>query len=291
MLSFLIVDGRIIKPQLEGKFSLQQSILSGSEETQKQYSILSPAVSFSMQKLADAVMDNNYKIRLYSFEILAFFSFLILFLLTYLYLRVHLDDNQTMIGLVLVQLLLALILQNEYSESSIFNLIFFAMGLLLISIRRDAILPLIIFLGAFNQAQILSLLLFYIIWLFSEGKLLKLRSAFIFLLSLGLWMFAMSLLKSFYGLRTEQLSAEMQIANIPALIMLLLVILIAAIKSISKTERIFKLSLLFIPLYLIFTLMMMPQATFLDLSPVLLFLIPGIVASISDNNLTEEMTE
>jgi len=74
MISYLIVDGRIIKPQSNSKYELQQLILTGQEETQQQYSVLTPAVTYAMQKLIGVIVINNAKARLYSFEIVAFYT-------------------------------------------------------------------------------------------------------------------------------------------------------------------------------------------------------------------------
>ncbi|MBK9227095.1 MAG: hypothetical protein IPL67_08630 [Ignavibacteria bacterium] len=136
MISYLIVDGRIIKPQSNSKYELQQLILTGQEETQQQYSVLTPAVTYAMQKLIGVIVINNAKARLYSFEIVAFFSFLAFYFILYFYLRLNFDEKQSMIGLLLFQSVIMLLIQNVYTEPAIFNLTFFAAGLLIIAMKK-----------------------------------------------------------------------------------------------------------------------------------------------------------
>lgn len=277
LISYLIVDGRIIEPQLEQMTALQQNILSGNEETPLQYGILSPAVTFAVQKLIGAVVVNNYKARLYSFEIVCIAAFISFFLIMYLYLRLHFNETVTMTGLVLFQLLLALIIQDEFTFPGIFNLVFFVMGLLIISMKKDLLLPVIVTLGGLNQPQILSLILFYVILMFAEDRLIRFRTFAVLLLSTGLWMFESVILKSFYGLRTGLVENRIVLPNLYFYIILLLILtLIAAIFS-FKSEKTVRLGVYFIPLYLAFTYIVMPYAGFIDLAPVLLLLVPAFL--------------
>lgn len=275
MISYLIVDGRIIKPQANAKYELQQLVLTGEEESQQQYSVLTPAVTYALQKLIGVIVINNAKARLYSFEIVALFSFLMFYLIFYFYLRIHVDERQSMIGLLLFQSVLMLLIQNDYSEASIFNLTFFAAGLLLISMKKDFLLPLIVTLGSLNQPQILAILLFYMIYQFSIGRLMKLRTSVVIFISLACWLLVQNILKSFYGLRTETIAAHFDYVNIPMLILAISILTIMSFKSLIAGEKLFRFSLLFSPLYILFALMLMPQATLLDLTPALLFIIPA----------------
>jgi len=274
MISYLIVDGRIIKPQAATKYELQQRILTGQEETPQQYSILTPAVTYSVQKLIGVVVVNNTKLRLYSFEIIALFSFIAFFLIFYFYLRIYFDENQSITGLLIIQVVLSVVIQNIYTEAAIFNLTFFAIGLLLIAMKRDFILPLIITLGAMNQSQILALLLFYMIYQFSIGILFKLRTIITVIASLVCWLVVEGLLKSFYGLRIAGVTDALAVVNFPALIAITSILIFMSYKSLIIGDKVFKFSMLFAPLYILFALMLLPQANLLDLSPVLLFIIP-----------------
>ena len=274
MISYLIVDGRVVKPQASAKYELQQRILTGQEESQQQYSILTSAVTFSVQKLLGVVVVNNTKLRLYSFEIVALLSFMAFFLIFYFYLRIYFDENQSITGLLLMQAVLSIVIQNIYTEAAIFNLTFFAIGLLLIALKRDFLLPLIITLGAMNQSQILALLLFYMIYQFSMGRLFKLRVIVIAGTSLVSWLVVESLLKSFYGIRNAGLDEAPLLVNIPSLIIIFSILFLMSYKSLFQRDKIFKFSLLFTPLYILLSLMLMPQANLLDLSPVLLFILP-----------------
>lgn len=274
MISYLIVDGRIIKPQAVAKYELQQRILTGQEETPQQYSILTHAVTYSVQKLIGVVVVNNTKLRLYSFEIVALFSFIAFFLIFYFYLRIYFDENQSITGLLIIQAVLSVVIQNIYTEAAIFNLTFFSIGLLLIAMKRDLLLPLIITLGAMNQSQILALLLFYMIYQFSIGILFKLRAIITVIASLICWLVVEGLLKSFYGLRIAGVTDALAVVNFPALVAITSILVLMSYKSLILGDKIFKFSLLFAPLYILFALMLMPQANLLDLSPVLLFIIP-----------------
>jgi hypothetical protein len=285
MISYLIVDGRIIKPQSNSKYELQQLILTGQEETQQQYSVLTPAVTYAMQKLIGVIVINNAKARLYSFEIVAFFSFLAFYFILYFYLRLNFDEKQSMIGLLLFQSVIMLLIQNVYTEPAIFNLTFFAAGLLIIAMKKDFLLPLVIMLGSLNQPQILALLLFYMIYQFSSGNLMKLRSSVIVLTSLASWLLVENILKSFYGLRPETSPGQLDLVNIPMFILMLGILVVMSFKSLFKGDMIFKFSILFTPLYILLALMLMPQATLLDLSPVLLFIIPAGLYRFSDSQI------
>ncbi len=277
MISYLIVDGRIIKPQAAAKYELQQRILTGQEESQQQYSILTPAVTYSVQKLLGVVVINNTKLRLYSFEIVALFSFLAFYLIFYFYLRIYFNENQSITGLLIIQAVLLTVIQIIYTEAAVFNLTFFAIGLLLIAVKKDFILPLIITLGAMNQSQILALLLFYMIYQFSAGNLIRLKTILTVSASLVCWLLVESLLKSFYGIRSAGLQESLAAVNFPALVLITSILILMSYKSLTLGEKIFKFSILFTPLYILLALMLMPQANLLDLSPVLLFIIPSVL--------------
>lgn len=290
-ISFLIVDGRIIKPGLEEKYSLQQSILSGTNETRLQYGVLAPAVSFAIQKMAGTIVINNQKLRLYSFELMSLFLFGAFFLLLYLYLRTSFTETVSITGLVLAQVLLALIIQDVYTEQAIFNLVFFVMGMLLFSIRKDFLLPLVIALGGLNQPQILALLLFYILLLFAEDRLLNFKSAAVILLSIGVWLLESSLLKSVYGLRTESAVTDQTPVNVPVYIALMLILFLSAFAGSGKSMKFRRYSLLFIPLYFVFTMLVMPDASAADLSPSIVLMLPAFLSmfetSVNKGSLAE----
>ncbi len=190
-----------------------------------------------------------------------------------------------MIGLLLFQSVIMLLIQNIYTEPAIFNLTFFAAGLLIIAMKKDFLLPLLISLGSLNQPQILALLLFYMIYQFSLGKLMKLRSSVIFLTSLASWLLIENILKSFYGLRPETSPGQFDLVNIPMFILMLGILVVMSFKSLFKGDMIFKFSILFTPLYILLALMLMPRATLLDLSPVLLFIIPAGLYRFSDSQI------
>jgi hypothetical protein len=141
--------------------------------------------------------------------------------------------------------------------------------------KKDFLLPLIITLGSLNQPQILALLLFYIIYQFSIGKLMKLRTSMITFISLACWLLVQNILKSFYGLRTESIAVQLDYVNVPMFTLAIGILVIMSFKSLFAGEKIFKFSILFTPLYILFALMLMPQATLLDLTPALLFIIPA----------------
>lgn len=290
-ISFLIVDGRIIRPGIDEKYSLQQSILSGTNETRLQYGVLAPAVSFAIQKMAGTIVMNNQKLRLYSFELMSLFLFGAFFLLLYLYLRTSFPEVISITGLVIAQVLLALIIQDVYTEQAIFNLVFFVMGMLLFSIRKDFLLPLVIALGGLNQPQILALLLFYILLLFAEDRLLNFKSAAVILLSIGVWLFESSLLKSVYGLRNEPAVTESTPVNVPVYIVLMLILFLAAFAGSGKSVKFRRYSLLFIPLYFVFTMLVMPDASAADLSPSIVLMLPAFLSMFESSGNEAKVAE
>lgn len=290
-ISFLIVDGRIIKPGLDDIYSLQQSILSGTNETRLQYGVLAPAVSYAIQKMAGTVVMNNQKLRLYSFELVSLLLFGSFFLLLYLYLRTSFTEVISITGLVFAQVLLALIIQDIYTEQAIFNLVFFVMGMLLFSIRKDFLLPLVIALGGLNQPQILALLLFYILLLFAEDRLLSFKGAAVILLSIGVWLFESSLLKSIYGLRNEPAVTENVPVNVPVYIALMLILFLAAFAGSGKSAKFRRYSLLFIPLYFVFTMLVMPDASAADLSPAIVLMLPAFLSMLETSGIEGKVAE
>lgn len=283
MISYAIVDVRIIVPKQTGMYELQQSVLSGSEESPLQYSILAPSITFALQKLFGTIVMKNPEVRLLSFRIAAFSTFFILFFTLGLYLRTSLSGKQTILGLLIMQILLAFVLQNEWTLQAILNLIFFTMGMMLISLRREILLPLIILLGSLNQPQILALILYFIIYKFSEGELINLRTFAVTAVGTVTWVFSQSLLSSFYGLRSYVPdSSGFPETNVPALLIVAFVIFVLCVKGLRGAEKVQRMALMFIPLYIILALMLMPYGTLLDLAPVLLFAAPLAARSLPE---------
>ena len=283
MISYLIVDGRVIKPDLEAKYELQQNILSGSEDSPLQYSILTPAVTFAVQKMAGVVIMNNYRIKVFSFGLVAFLSFAILYLLFYLYLRANLDESRCVLGLVMLQALIICFIQYSFHESSVFNMIFFAMGLLIIALRKDFILPLIVLTGSLNQPQIIGLVLFYMIIRFAEGRLSRPLTIITTLLSVAIWILAESFLRSFYGIRNELTEVHMLTANVPLYVISGIALLVLAVRGLPASQSIYRLSVYFVPPALLITSMLMPSLQPADFMYSFLFVIPSVLSLFSFN--------
>ncbi len=277
MISYLITDGRVIKPNLEAKYQLQQSVLSSEEESAMQYSIMSPAVTYAVQKMIGVVIMNNQKIRLYSFEVVTFISFIALYLLFYLYLRVNYDEKRSVQGLIMLQALLLYFIQNNYHESSLFNMIFFTMGMLIIAMRKDALLPLIVLTGSLNQPQIIGLMLFYMILRFSEGNLMRFQTAAVVIISVISWVLAESVLKSFYGIRTGEFAITGLHSNIPLLILCGMILLTLAVRGLPGSAGIFRMSVFFIPLAVLLTFMLVQSPAPLDFAYIFIFVIPPVI--------------
>ncbi len=257
LISFKIVDNRVIRADPVTRDQLQARILSGEAEFPHQYRILVPAMGYALQQLFHKLTKDPLKAHIYSYELIILIAFLLLYYCLFLFLNFFFTDISCMIGILLFQILIPLSITGVWQEGDFYNVLFFTIGLLLMFKSKDYYLPLVLGIGMINNEQILFLFIFYIAYLVSQNKLNTKKSYFIIALSAGVCIFVYILLKWKFGFRESETLyyALHNFESIPSILSLwitqVVIFVWLSIKSFKYSDNFFKLGLMSVGLYFI----------------------------------------
>lgn len=177
LISYKVVDTRTLsKDNINYRIQLQSSILKGEINTYNQHGIFTVAAIYVMQKTMYVVFHNSQKAYSYAVQIFNFLVFLIIYFCFYKFLQIHFSEVYSVLGILLLGLSVPLAVSGAWPESDFLNLALYIIGFWMMFRSKDLALPVVFLIGMMNGIQILFLFVFYLIYLYSCGKLSSVKS-------------------------------------------------------------------------------------------------------------------
>lgn len=283
--STVYVVKEVIRPNVDIRIQFEERILSGDHDPPYQYRILKPMIARGIQQLLVPANISARAAHLLSHSAIVGICFLLTYYLFFLYLRKFFEDHTAITGSLLLGLIVPLSTTGYYMVGDFMTFMFFTAGFLLMFSDRDRFLPLLIFIAAFNRQQIVVLLIFYAIYLYSRNRPPKSRQLVI--LAAGATAFAVAWLtvRLYFGFRPDpypfilHVSSNLDIGNLvartgPLWIAQIIGFVVLSCISFNRVGKFFRLSLLFLVPY---TLLFFVKGYLWELAkflPVYLILIP-----------------
>lgn len=257
LLSFQTISQYTILPDIEKRIGIQDSILSGQMEPPYQYRLVKPALGYALQTLFTSVGIEKTKAHELSYRIIIFFVFLGIYFLFYKYLKNFFSDKICMLGLLMLTVVIPLGISSIWEDGDYYTLLIYLAGFNLMMKNKDQYLPLLIMAGMFNRDQVIFLLVFYMIYLYSKGKLFERRSLIIIAAVFLLSVFAYMLPRLIFGFKetkytvhhntSTNLNVWKQIVEVWTAQVLVFVIL--CLKAFKKSSVFFKISFICLGIY------------------------------------------
>lgn len=260
MIIFQIISDRSIFPDVPLRMKIQNDILSGEMEAPYQFRIVKPVLGYSIQQVLSSFISNPFKVHTLSYQIILFFCFFGIFYQFYKFLKRFFTDTTCMLGILLLGIVIPLGITSFWEDGDYYTLFFYAWGLNLIFDRKDYYLPFLILFGTLNRTQIVFILTFYVIFLFSNKELFRKKSFVIIGLSFASFLLAFYSLRLYFGFKINPYPVWHEIeSNYSSRFIILqlwteeiIVFLILSILAFKKSSRFFRLSLLSLIIYVIF---------------------------------------
>lgn len=296
LISFEIVSKNTIQPDPQKRIRIQDSILTGQMEPPYQYRIMKPVLGFTVQTILSPFVKDSVKSHILSYRIIIFVVFLGIYFLFYKFLKNFFSENTCIIGLLLLQIVIPLGITSIWEDGDYYTLLFYLIGLNLIFSGKDLYLPLVIFIGEFNRDQIIFLIVFYMIFVYSKKELLKPRSIVVILSSVILWLTAYLSMRYYFGFKESVYTfAHNFHSNRSAVVLIIelwisqiLIFVILSIKSFGRSNIFFRLSLISLAVYVViffFNGILSQLAKFL---PAYLILIPMSLQFLTNEYTSED---
>jgi len=128
-------------------------------------------------------------------------------------LRSFFTGKTTLIGILLLQVVLPLSVTGYFMEGDFITLLFYLLALNLMLRRRDVYLPLLVGVATLNREQIIFVLVFYVIYLISQGRVFRKRSMLIVAASIAAFLLGFFAVRCHFGFPTTQYTIASAIAH------------------------------------------------------------------------------
>lgn len=260
MIVFQIISDRSLFPDVPLRMQIQNDILAGEMEAPYQYRIMVPILGYSLQQIIDPFISNPLKVHTLSYQIILFFCFFGVFYQFYIFLKRFFIDKTCMLGILLLAIVIPLGITSYWEDGDYYTLFLYAWGLNLMFDRKDYYLPFLILIGTLNRTQIVFILTFYVIFLFSNKELFRRKSFVVIGLSLASFLVAFYSLRFYFGFKVNPYPVWHEIqSNFSSRFIILqlwteevLVFIILSVLAFKKSSTFFRLSLLSLIIYVIF---------------------------------------
>jgi len=254
------------------------------------YSILIPATGYILQKLIKPFAGTQARSYIYSYDLINFFGFLLLFSLFYIFLKIFFSVITSLLGLFLFLAVIPLSVSGIWPEMDIFNFLFYISGFILMFKSKEQFLPLILAVGMLNDKNIIFLIVFYIIYLITSKKLYTKKSFIAIILSILsaatvygalIWKFGFQSNGDIFQVsgNIDNISLIMQISIVVAFIFVFL-----SLKAYKLSSNFFKWSFISVSVYIILFFLFDNMNGFGKFLPAYLILIPMTLQALTSES-------
>jgi len=260
-ISSLFVIQQVVLPHIDKRMQFERDTLAGNMQPPYQYRILKPLIAGAIQSVVSPVIQSRRIRHLFAYSAIAIITFFTVYYLFYIYLRNYFSDKTSTMGLLLLQAVIPLAVTGFYMIDDFMTLLFFILGFLIFLHDKDRYLPLLIAISAFNREQTVFLIIFYIIFKYSQGRLLHRKSILVILTSTLSFLIVYAGIRVYFGFRPSEYSIPLQVARnlepgnlfgkiIPLWLAEVAGFFILSVFSFRKANRFFRISFLLLGLYL-----------------------------------------
>jgi hypothetical protein len=161
----------MIIPCVEMRVHHLDRVLHGEQEPPYRYRVLKVLVGSTIEGSLEAIFPTRRTRHIAAYGLIALLAFLGIYALLHDYLRRLTGQTMALVGILLVQGVLPLTVTGYVMLGDYIALLFYLLGFRLMLLGRDAWLPLLVAVATLNRSQMIFLILFYGIYLLSQGTL------------------------------------------------------------------------------------------------------------------------
>lgn len=207
------VSTKVIYPFLESRQAFVAQVRAGTMEPPYQYRLLEHFVPWLLDSAMGVVLHNDNLRHGLAYMIPLLATFAALYLLLFLLLRTWMSRNAALVGCSAFAVLVPLSVTGYVEEGNFLTVLFYVVGLLLMTRRQDAWVPLVVGVATLNREQMIWLVLFHAIFLWAHGRLRERRS--LILLGGGALAWAAGYLapRLYYGFRESQYTTALHVGR------------------------------------------------------------------------------
>ena len=274
---------RIIYPYADVRIDFTQRILANEHFPPYKYRVLKPALYSVIQTILP--IESERTRHIVSWIILVFVVFWLTFFLFYRFLEQMFPWPWPVIGLLFLYFIIPSTITGGYGAIGDFiTLLFYIIGLILIFKHKDNLVPFVVAMGAFNREQIIWLIVFHFAYLVHTHRLIKCYPTLVWsIIAYGIVFLG---LRFGLGWDESKYTFELQVAKnlnmlnifnrtIPIWLHIQIeVLFVLSIMVWSRSNKFFRISLLSLPVYIIFWFFFSNFWEMAKFLPALLILIP-----------------
>jgi hypothetical protein len=171
VVSTTYVAARLIVRFAPERIAFVRLILTDHAESPYQYRVFKPLVGEAIGHLLTPFVGTPIGQHIAAYSLISFLAFLGLYASFGLYLRHLFSEKAALLGLALLQVVIPLSVTGFYMEGDFITAAFYAFGLLLMVLEKDAYLPLLIGIATLNREQMIFLVVLYGAWLVTQQRL------------------------------------------------------------------------------------------------------------------------
>ncbi len=296
MIITLVVVREIILPDTDFRIDFERRILTNSIDPPYQYRILKPLLADFIQTIVSPVVSSPRDRHILSYSLIVAVTFLGTFHLFFIYLRQFFTEAMSTIGVLLLAIVIPLSITDYYMTGDFITLFFYTLGFLLFHRGKDHYIPLLIGIAAFNREQIIFLILFYIIYLYSEKRLNERKSVAVIAASIAVYAAVYLGLRLYFGFKPDIHTMAYHIGHninpknllnriIPLWLAQVAGFVILSIYGFKRSGRFFQLSLFSLIAYLVLFFLKGNLWELAKFLPAYLILIPISLGSLTRSKI------
>lgn len=211
LVSSVFICKEVILPNVDARIQFEGDILTGQMEPPYQYRVFKPLIARALQLLLSGIVSSAVAQHVISYSIIVVVCFLGIYYFFYIFLRYLFSNKTSIIGLLLLQIVIPLAVTGYYMIGDFITLLFYLIGFNLFFRDRDYYLPLLIGLATLNREQTVFLLLFYVIYLFSQKRLFDKRKVLIIIACIAAFLIAFIGVRFCFGFKASQYTIAMHV--------------------------------------------------------------------------------
>lgn len=207
------VSTKVIYPFLDGRRAFVDQVWAGTMEAPYQYRLLEHVVPWVLDRLMGFALQNDNLRHGLAYMIPLFAVFAALYLLLFALLRTWVSRNAALLGVSTFAMLVPLSVTGYVEEGNFLTLLFYVVGLLLMTRRQDAWIPLLIGVATLNREQMIWLAVYHAIFLWAHGRLRERRTLVLLAASAVTWAAGYLAPRVFFGFRESQYTFALHISH------------------------------------------------------------------------------
>jgi hypothetical protein len=301
VLSTYYIFSQLILPNLPDRITFAALTVSGENIPPYRYRVLMPFMAQIIQGALGSILNAPFLQHIAAYVFIVFITFWIIFNQFYVLLRRLFTEKTALIGLLLLQLLIPLSVTGYFMEDDYITLMFYIIAINLLLSQKEAYLPLLIGIAAFNREQTIFIMVFYAIYMFSQRKINR-RTIIIGLASVAAFAAVYIGLRLYFGVVPSPFSPATEIKfnlDIPNLLANIIPLWLAqaggfivlCIRAYRRSNRFYRWGLLSLGVYFLLFLFSGHLTEFAKFLPAYVILLPMGLQALCNEYVDENMNK